>query len=420
MQKKYDLIVAGGGLAGVAAAISAAREGLRVLLFDRNNALGGAATECLVNPFMRYWAENLETGERTYLSKSIFTEILDNLEALGGILEDRRTFHEEYLKLVLTRMCLEAKVVLLFNTYLADAETENGTIKRITVVNKSGKEVYEASYFVDATGDGDLAVFAGCGYQLGREGDALCQPMTLCFRLLDVDIPKYYEEKPEIQKLYQEWQESGKIKNPRENVLTFPYVTDNILHFNSTRIVKKNPTSGAEITEAEIEAREQAFALYDFLRKNFTSFRNAKMLQTASRIGVRESRMIKGEYVLTKEDILSYTKFDDGIAACTYNIDIHSPDGKGTIHYRLPANEYYTIPYRCLTPKATTNLLVTGRCLSSTHEAQASYRIMPTCASTGEAAGLAAAIAYKKGVCVKGIPVQELRNKIRSYGGKVD
>ncbi len=420
MQNTYDLIVAGGGLAGVAAAIGAAREGLRVLLFDRNNALGGAATECLVNPFMRYWAENLETGERTYLSKSVFTEILDNLEALGGVLEDRRTFHEEYLKLVLTRMCLEAKVELLFNTYLADAETENGTIKCINVVNKSGKETYEAKYFVDATGDGDLAVLAGCGYQLGREGDALCQPMTLCFRLLDVDIKAYHAQKEEMQNLYKQWQAEGKIRNPRENVLIFPYVIDSILHFNSTRIVKKHPTSGKELTEAEIEAREQAFELFDFLRHNFSAFKNAKMLQTASRIGVRESRMIEGEYVLTKEDILSYTKFPDGIAACTYNIDIHSPDGTGTIHYRLPANEYYTIPYGCLTPKATKNLLVAGRCISSTHEAQASYRIMPTCASIGEAAGLAAAIVCKKGVGVKEISVQELREKIVFYGGKVD
>lgn len=419
MQNSYDLIVAGGGLTGVAAAIAAAREGLRVLLFDRNNALGGAATECLVNPFMRYWAENLETGERTYLSKSIFTEILDNLEAIDGIKEDRRTFHEEYLKIVLTRMCQKANVDLLLNTYLIDAEMENGIVRNITVVNKSGKEKYTAKYFVDATGDGDLSVLSGCDFRLGREGDALCQPMTLCFRLLDVDIEAYHAQKEEIQNLYKAWQAEGKIKNPRENVLIFPYVIDSILHFNSTRIVKKNPTSGKEITEAEIEAREQAFELFDFLRKNFSAFKNAKMLQTASRIGVRESRMIEGEYVLTKEDILSYTKFPDGIAACTYNIDIHSPDGTGTIHYRLPANEYYTIPYGCLTPKATKNLLVAGRCISSTHEAQASYRIMPTCASLGEAAGLATAVACKKGVGVKEISVQELREKIENNGGRV-
>lgn len=420
MQNTYDLIVAGGGLTGVAAAIAAAREGLRVLLFDRNNALGGAATECLVNPFMRYWAENLETGERTYLSKSIFTEILDNLEAVDGIKEDRRTFHEEYLKIVLTRMCQKANVDLLLNTYLVDAETEEGIVRNITVVNKSGKETYTAKYFVDATGDGDLSVLSGCGFKLGREGDELCQPMTLCFRLLDVDIEAYHAQKEEMQNLYKAWQAEGKIKNPRENVLIFPYVIDSILHFNSTRIVKKNPTSGKELTEAEIDAREQAFELFDFLRNNFSAFKNAKMLQTASRIGVRESRMIEGEYVLTKEDILSYTKFSDGIAACTYNIDIHSPDGTGTIHYRLPANEYYTIPYGCLTPKATKNLLVAGRCISSTHEAQASYRIMPTCASLGEAAGLAAAIACKEGVGVKEISVQELREKIENNGGRVN
>ena len=419
MDKKFDLIVVGGGLSGTAAAISAAREGLSVLLIDRNNCLGGAATECLVNPFMPYWTMDAQTNQKIYLSKGMFSEILDELKALDALGENEMKFSEEYLKLVLNRMVSKENIQVLFNTYLIDAEVEDGNVKSVTIVNKSGKQKYFAAYFVDATGDGDLSVMCGCGYRLGREEDNLCQPMTLCFRVAGVDTKKFLEERPEIQILYKEYRELGRIKNCREDVLTFLSVVDGVVHFNSTRIVKKNPVDGVDVTQAEMESREQAFELFDFLKQNFTSFKKAQMLMTASRIGVRESRMIEGEYVLTQEDLLNCVKFEDSIAVCNYEIDIHNPEGSGTSHYFFEPGEYYTIPYRCITPKSTNNLLTAGRCISSTHEAQASYRIMPTCTCIGQAAGFAAAIAKKSNTDVKNIDVEELKNKIIEYGGLV-
>ena len=416
----YDVIVVGGGFAGVSAAISAAREGMRVLLIDKNNCLGGAATECLVNPFMPYWTMNEDQTERVFLTQGIFSEIYDCMDAFGGIHINRITFDEECLKLVLCRMVQKENIDLLFHSYLIDAQTQDGVVKSITVANKSGKQTFSADYFIDATGDGDLSVLCGCDFQLGRTEDQLCQPMTLCFRLLGVNEDLFASEKPRLQELYKEYQAQGKIKNPRENILCFPTMVHGLMHFNTTRIVKKNPTDAADITSAELSAREQVFEMLSFLKENSESFKNARLLMTASHIGVRESRMIEGEYILTQEDLLAFTKFEDGIAVCNYEIDIHNPEGSGTSHYFFPNGEYYSIPYRCLTPKKTHNLLVAGRCISSTHEAQASYRIMPVCASLGEAAGIAAALAKKASCSVKSIDIPLLRKTIQAHGGRVD
>lgn len=414
MDNKYDLIVAGGGFAGVAAALSASREGLNVLLFDKNNCLGGAAAGCLVNPFMPYWTTT-EDKEQIFLSRGIFSEITQKIKETN-VLIGNMTFNEEYLKLILNRLLIEAGVTLLYNSYLIDATTDDKHVKSITVANKSGKQTYYAEYFIDATGDGDLSVLCGCPYHLGREKDNLCQPMTLCFRVANVDSEKFEEERNDIQNLYKEYRKQGKIKNLREDILTFITPIKGVIHFNSTRIVKKNPVDAIDVTAAEIEAREQVFELLNFLRENFESFKNSELIMTAAEIGVRESRMIEGEYILTQEDLVSCKRFEDSIAVGNYDIDIHNPEGSGTSHYYFKPGEYYTIPYRCLTPKNLSNLLVAGRCISSTHEAQASYRIMPICCCLGQAAGTAAALAYKNSTGVKDIDISKLQQKLKDNG----
>ena len=243
--------------------------------------------------------------------------------------------------------------------------------------------------------------------------------MTLCFRLAGV---KGYNAdiKAKINELYTEYQSAGKIKNPRENVLIFRTLVEDILHFNTTRVVKLDPTNAEDVTKAEIIAREQVFEMYNFLRENFEEFKDSTLISTGIQIGVRESRMIDGEYTLTKEDLLSCARFEDSIAVCNYDIDIHSPDGSGTSHYYFPKGEYYTIPYRCLIPKNAENLLVAGRCVSADHDAQASLRIMPTCATLGEAAGIAASLALDKGSDVRLVDVELLRSILRKNGAKVD
>lgn len=415
MQTKYDLIVVGGGFAGVATAISAARQGVDVLLIERCNCLGGAAVNQLVMPFMSYWTTMPETKERKFLCGGLFLEIVSEMQKLTGF-ENIARFDEEILKLVLNRMALKAGVKLLFNTTVTDVTVENGKITGIKALGKSRMLELAADHFVDATGDGELSMMAGCGYQVGRDKDGLCQPMTLCFRMGGIDKQTYFRIKPKINQLYKEFQEKGLIRNPRENVLIFDNYNDGVLHFNTTRIVRKDPTDPFAVTEAEVESREQVFEILQFLRENIEGFENARILSTALQIGIRESRKIEGEYTLTQEDLKSLARFDDAIATGNYDIDIHNPEGTGTSHYYFGEGQWYEIPYRCMIPKKMDNLLVAGRCISSTHEAQASYRIMPFCCELGQAAGTAVAVAKKNGTNVRNADVKQVQEILRNEG----
>ena len=415
MKNEYDIVVVGGGFAGASAAICAAREGKKVILIEKYNCMGGAACFDLVNPFMPY-----ATGGKA-LSAGIFTEIVDRLEAIGGLIRSGApVFEAEYLKFVLNNMAKEAGLELLYQAYMTDVNVCDGKIRSVTVSGTSGKREIFGKCFIDATGDANLSFLAGCSYRLGRDGDSLCQPMTLCFRLSDVDPVKFKEEKPLINPLYKKLQAEGAITNPRENVLIFRTITESIIHFNTTRVVKLNPTDMDDVTKAEIITREQVFEMLNFLKSNFLAFKNAKLIQSGMQVGARESRMIIGEHVLTKDEIMACTKFEDGIAACNYDIDIHSPDGSGTSHYYFPEGTYYTIPYRSLLTKEISNLLVAGRCISSDHDAQASLRIMPVCATLGQAAGVAASIAVDRGCAPKDVDIELLRNKLRACNAVID
>lgn len=421
--KKYDLIVVGGGFSGCAAALAAARGGMKVLVTERSNALGGAANICLVNPYMKY--HTVIDSKRVDLCAGIFREINSELESFRGFYKKRRaeetgTFNEETLKLVLTRMLTAAGVDILFHCTAVGANVENGRIKSVDIASKAGVVTLEADEFIDATGDGDLANFAGCTMRLGRDGDSLCQPMTLCFRMGNVDTEKWWKEDlPLAQKLYKEQIAAGKFRNVREDILSFINVTPGVVHFNSTRVVKLNPTDIFDVTKAEIEAREQVFELAEFLKENFESFKNAEIISTAAQIGIRESRMLCGEYVLTRDDLVSCRRFEDSVALGNYDIDIHNPEGGGTSHYFFKDGTYYTIPYRSLVPKEIKNLLVVGRCISADHEAQASIRIMPIVCCIGEAAGTAAAIAFESKSDMIDVDTEKLRRTLKDNGAMV-
>ena len=395
MQTKYDIIAVGGGFAGTAAAIASARMGKSVLLIEKYNCLGGAASFDLVNPFMKYWIYDKD-GQRVYLSRGIFEQILDRLDELGAIDEKRVCFNEEYLKIVLNRMCIEAGVDLLFQSYVVGAEAADRQVSSVSVSNVSGITKYYADYFIDATGDANLCHICGFPYRLGREPDNATQPMTLSFRMSNVNRDLFEKTKDQINPLYKQYQSQGKIKNPREDVLIFYTMNRDTLHFNTTRIIKLDPTDARQLTRAEIEVREQVIEMVDFLKNNFEAFADAILCSTGMQIGVRESRMIIGEKTLTETDLINCVRSPEGIAACSYKIDIHSPDGPGTKIIKFAPDEYYTIPYGCLVPKNSKNLICAGRCISATHEAQSSLRIMPTCCSMGEAAGVAAAVALDK------------------------
>lgn len=419
--QKWDLIVAGGGLTGMAAAVSARRNGLKkVLVIEKAGYLGGAAVTSLINPFMPYWTE--KDGKQILLSQGLFTEFRHKFEELRtkgkpGYTEGHEVneLHEEYVKLTFDKIAQEEHIQPLFHSVLCEVTRTNGKIQSVTAATKAGKLTFKADYFIDCTGDAQLAFLAGCPFILGRK-DGLCQPMTLCFRIANVDKKKFRESRAIMQRRYAELKEEGKIKNPREDVLVFDTLVDGVIHLNSTRVIKHDPTNPFDVTEAEMIAREQMLELYNFLHDNVPGCENSELLYSASEIGVRESRMIVGKYVLTEEDLKNCTVFPDSIAAGNYDIDIHNPEGSGTSHYYFKPGTWYTIPYRSLQPVDTDNLLVAGRCISSTHEAQASYRIMPIVTTLGEAAGTAAAVASKSNTSFGGVDIQKLQTVLKQNG----
>ncbi len=418
MKTHYDLIVVGGGFAGIGAAISAAKHGADVLLIEKYNCLGGAAANCLIMPFMRYWTYHPETNEKINLCGGFFWEFIEELQAFEGN-SAITVYNEESVKLVLNRMAQKYGVQLLFNTTVFEAKAEEGYVRSIRALGKSRVLEFSADTFIDATGDAELSTLAGCEAKVGRDSDGLCQPMTLCFRMSGVDKEKFEANRASINPLYKKFKEKGLIKNPREDVLVFNNFNNGVLHFNTTRIVKKDPTDPFDVTEAEIESREQVYEILKFLKENIEGFEKAMILSTALQIGIRESRKVVGEYLLTQEDLLALARFDDAIATCNYDIDIHNPAGSGTSHHYFANGEWYEIPYRCLIPKGMNNLLVAGRCISSTHEAQASYRIMPYCAELGEAAGVAAAVAHTDGCDVRNADVSKIQEILRDNGSMI-
>ncbi len=406
-----QVCVAGGGPSGIAAAVAAARMGAATLLVERYGFLGGMATAGLVNPFMGWHAAGKP------LVGGVFQELLDRMSAAGGFASEREphAFDPEVFKVSADELCQEAGVQVRFHTLLTSATVEQGAIRSVETESKSGREEWESAIYVDCTGDADLAFLAGVPCEEGRGGDGLTQPMTLNFRMAGVDIERMPSRK-EMSRLFDAAKQAGRVRCPREDVLFFYTLRPGVVHFNTTRVTGLRATSAADLTAAEIEGRRQAHELARFLRAEVPGFEQAYLEQCAPQIGVRESRRIKGRYVLTADDVLQARKFPDGIARSNYPIDIHSPAGAGTVIQNVPTGDYYEIPYRCLLPVGVSNLLVAGRSVSATHEAQASLRVMPTCFAMGEAAGVAAAIAVQRGISPAEVPPEELRQALRERG----
>lgn len=415
--KKYDLITVGGGLSGVAAAVSAARAGLKVLLIEKSGALGGAITNNLIYPFMIFWRTTRE-GKREYLNTGIFTEMRERQFNYEAPLSDGQ-FRPEVMKIVLDDMAQEAGVELLFHTTVFEVTTEKDRLTAVKALAKSEVMEFEASYFIDATGDGELFYKAGCEYQLGRSSDGLCQPMTTCFRMSGVDVEAFKADRSRLQALYEQKQQTGEILNPRENILVFYGIGKDILHFNTTRVIKHNPVDAFDVSKAEVIARKQIFELVKFFKENSKAFENSTVISIANEIGVRESRKLVGRHVLTTDELKNCVEFDDTIAIGNYEIDIHNPAGTGTELYYFKPDEYYKIPYRSLLPKEYTNLVVVGRSISASHEAQAAIRILPICACIGQAGGTAVAVAAEAGVGVTEIDVKKLQSTLIKNGAKL-
>jgi len=406
-----QVLVAGGGPAGLATAVAAARKGAETVLIERYGFLGGMATAGLVNPFMAWHA-----GGKPLVA-GIFQEMLDGMKALGGYggRGAGHAFDPEVFKLAADQMCQQAGAQVRLHTLLTGVQVEGRRITSITTESKSGAEKWSAQVWVDCTGDADLAFRAGVPCDEGREGDHLSQPMTLNFRMAGVKIARM-PSRAEINRRFDKATAEGRVRCPRENVLWFHTTRPGVVHFNTTRVTGKSGVSADDLTEAEVEARRQAHELARFLVSDVPGFEKAYLQQSGVQIGVRESRRIRGEYTLTGDDVVQARKFPDGIARCNYPIDIHSPTGAGTLIREVPEGDWYEIPYRCLLPVGIDNLLVAGRCVSATHEGQSSLRVMAQCFAMGQAAGTAAAMAVERGCAPRDLAPEELRTALREQG----
>jgi hypothetical protein len=271
-----------------------------------------------------------------------------------------------------------------------------------------------------------VAALAGAPFAVGREGDALVQPMTLMFRMVEFErtaFAAYRQAHPDqwrgvhgLWDLVREATLAGELNLAREDILFFGTPHEHELSVNSTRVTGALGTSVWDLTRAEWQARRQMRQIAAFLRKYVPGFERSYVAQSGVTIGVRETRRITGEYQLTADDILGARKWDDAVARGTYPLDIHNPQGKGTLLMRLPPGEWYDIPLRCLVPQRVDHLTVAGRCISGTHEAHSSYRVMPIALATGQAAGVCAALAARDGKAVRDVPAGDVQAELRRQG----
>jgi len=419
LRHQADVIVVGGGPGGIGAAVTAARAGARTLLIERYGCLGGMASAGEVHPFMPNHVDGKcldrpvyvewVRAMRQYLPPDAAGEPTEEVATAGD-----RAISKDAAMLAAEDLCLDAGVELLYHHQLADVVTVDSAIAALVLFSKSRYTAAEAECYVDCTGDADLAARAGCEIELGGP-TGHCQPMTLCFKLAGIDRERL-PSRGEISRLYDEAKARGEIDCPREDVLIFDWLRDDVLHFNTTRVVHKLGTDGVELSAAEVEARRQLREYLAFFRKHVPGFEGCWVYSVAHHIGVRETRRVRGRAYLTRDDFVAARKFPDAVARVRYNIDIHNPDGTGTEHLRLPEGEWYEIPYGCLVPNGTDNLLVGGRPISVDHAVHSSMRVMPPACSVGQAAGLAAAMAARRGCPPAELNGVEVRRKLVKMG----
>ena len=435
-----NVLVVGSGPAGLAAAIAAARSGASVRLVERFGYLGGNLTAGLVGPCMTSFSLDGETQ----LVRGVFDEFVRRMEARGGAVHPSETkggtpysgfirfgheavtpFDPEAAKRVAQEMVLEEDIDLWLHTWAADTVVEDGTLRGVVVLNKSGMTYLPADSVIDATGDGDIAASAGAEFAMGRDSDGLMQPMTLFFRIGNVDdeaVEQYKREHPEelfpFESVVEEATRSGRYTLPRRGVQLFKTLEPGVWRINTTRVLGLDGTDAADLTRAEITARRQVDLLMDFFRNELPGLAECRLIDTAATVGVRESRRITGEYELTLDDLVTGQHFEDVIAVAGYPVDIHSPSSnQGPFDDGIPptANEYQ-IPYRSLVPAEVDGLLVTGRCISATHEALAAVRVMPPSFAMGEAAGIAAAQAAATGGPVRSVDLPQVQAELLRRG----
>ena len=409
--ERYEVVICGGGPAGIGAAIAAAENGAKTLLIERFGFLGGMATAGYVDP-MSEFAYN---GSR--ITGGIPWRFVQELEKAGGaLIEEPRcnvSFDPEKYKLVAARMVDKAGAACLMNTFLADCVTEENSVRGVVVVNKSGTFLIEGDYFIDATGDADLASYARVPMQEQKRDR---QPGTFCFCLMNVDTST---ERMHIihQRNHRFNHQAGFVRDVlfalRKQGVEVPLfggpwlcttLNPGCITVNMTRSAM-DAVDTRDYQRAEAKMREDAFKLVELLKKHVPEFKNCFISAMATMAGIRESRRIKGVHTMTGQEYVDTVHYPDSVARACHPVDIHLPGDEGQC-LTFPKDAGY-IPYRSMIAPDYPNLLVAGRCISADAEAFAAIRVQAPCMELGQAAGLAAALCLKDGK----IPVQQLEHE---------
>jgi len=444
--EEADVVVIGGGPGGFPAAIAAARQGCKTLIVERYGLFGGLATTGLMGPIFGFaWRSNES------VLGGVPVEIIRNLQKKGGALDDRNItwdsirFDPELLKHVIDEILLDSGVNILLHSLAVGIVKKEESMDAVILETRSGRVAVKGKVFVDATGDGDLGYWAGCEYTKGRPADGRMQSMGTKFRIggvepMTAEEEKYYagivkkamDEKriPAYHAFFEEISENG--VTVRKGEIT-PTVTR----------CPGDATNVRDLTRAELKIRRDTLEIVDFYRKNVKGYANCYLIDTPVQMGIRETRQITGDYVLTGYDVLEGKKFPDRIARGCWFIDIHCPFGLWNSKSNLcsqkcaiepactmkkkyfgqlypetwpPPGSYYDIPYRCIVPKGVTNLVVSGRPISADHGGMASARVIGTCMAIGEAAGIAASMAAKKNKPLNALNVSDIQKSLNNNG----
>lgn len=420
IRHEVDVFVAGGGPSGVAASVAAARHGAKVFLAERQNCLGGMGTAGRLPIFMRF------SDGVNFLAGGMGKEILSRLQNAGGTGPDSdRTIRAEVLKRVYDALLLKARVRFTFETRLIDVQVKGDEVTLAILAAKSGIFAVKAKTFIDCTGDGDLAAWAGAPVEKGdEEGNMMAG--TLCSVWADVDweAAKKFGLGNQEKLLPEAFKD--KVFTHEDRHLPGMYrVGRNLAGGNVGHTFGVDGTDERSVTEALLWGRKLLVEYQRYYKEYMKGFENMELVASGAMLGIRESRRIMGDYVLTLEDFKKRAVFEDEIGRFSYPVDIHAAK-PGDADYQKYAEDFrtlryekgenYGIPYRTLVPRKLRNVLVAGRCVSTDRYMQSSIRVMPGCFITGQAAGVAGAIAVDKGTSTRGFPVSELQQRLKKMG----
>lgn len=432
---RYEVIVAGGGPAGCTAAIAAAREGKKTLLIEATGCLGGMGTSGLVPAWCPF------SDKENIVYAGLAVEIMEKVKAtmphVPKTLVDWVPIDPEMLKLVYDDMVTESGAEVLFHTVLSGVETDGqGNVSAILVSNKDGLSAYSADIYIDCTGDGDLAVWAGASYEKGDPETGDLQPASHCFVISNVDSYAYqfgvrlHGANPDspVHKIAA----SDQYPLVHDFHMCNNFVGPGTVGFNAGHVFNVDNTNPRTLSQDLMTGRKLARQLRDGLAEYFPeAFANSYLSQTGALMGIRETRRILCDYKVTREDFVERRSFEDEICRNCYYIDVHNTKkdaeevksgsmevrqmfAKHAVHYG--PGESHGVPYRALTPVGLNNVLIAGRSISSDRMVNGSLRVMPVCLAMGEAVGMAAAMAADAGKDVRKVDVQALRAKLREMG----